>query len=55
MNEFVPVTKLTKGRENKNPIHPVKIFEKVQGNDSQLFVNYTGYISYVAYGRKCVA
>ena len=28
MDEFVPVTKLMKGRENKISIHPVKSFEK---------------------------
>ena len=55
MDEFVLVTKLTKGRENKCPIHSVKIFEKTQRNDSPLFVNCAGHISYVTYDRKCLA
>ena len=29
MNEFVPVTKLMKGRKNENPVHPVKSIEKI--------------------------
>ena len=34
MDEFAPVTKLIKDRENENPIYPVKGFEKILRNDS---------------------
>ena len=38
MHEFFPIIKLINSRENEIPTHPVKIFEKIQRNDSS-FLN----------------